>query len=383
MSLNEQVFFDVDLSNYEFIRKEIVELASSLIRFKTTASNEQELKNIIDFVENYLKANKLISINKFKVNDKYNLIAKLSEEIKVYFVVHLDVVDALDSQFNPYIEDNKLVGRGALDMKGPASTVLYLFKNLKQNIPIGLIATTDEEIGSLSGVKYILENMDIKADVAVIPDGGEDFNIITKGKGAFHFRVKSYGKSAHGSTTWLGINAVDKLLKFYNELKEIILENNENDINQVDKDLHWHNTVNLGKIEGGVKVNVVPDYAYADIDIRFTEKYTLDNIYNLVDYLAKKHSLELEFLSTGQPVSIDLNNKYLQKFIESYKVVLGEPKFSVEHGATDGRFFAAKNIPVITIYPKGQGLHSDYEWVDVDSLVILFKLFYNFILKIS
>lgn len=382
--MDKDLLSSISLLDDKKIRSEIIELASNLIKFKTVASNEQELKNIIDFTQDYLKSNKLITINKFKVNNKYNLIAKLCDEVKVYFVVHLDVVDADKEQFNPYLDGNRLVGRGALDMKGPASVVLYLFRNIDKALPIGLIATTDEEVGSLNGVKYITENMDIKADVVVIPDGGENFNIITKGKGAFHFRVKSYGKSAHGSTTWLGVNAIDKLLKFYNELKNIILEqendkenNKENDIN------YWYNTVNLGKIEGGVKVNVVPDYSYAEIDIRFTEKYTLDNIYNLVDYLVKKNDLELEVLSTGQPVSIDLNNKYLQKFIESYKRVLGEPKFSVEHGATDGRFFAAKNIPVITIYPIGQGLHSNYEWVDVDSLVTLFKLFFDFVLQIN
>jgi succinyl-diaminopimelate desuccinylase len=379
MNQNEIRIADLALLDDKKIKEELIELVFNLIRFKTIASNEDELKNIIDFTENYLKWNKLLKIEKFKVNNKYNLIAKISNEVKVYFVVHLDVVDAKEEQFNPYLDGDKIVGRGALDMKGPAATVLYLFKNLNKFIPIGLIVTTDEEVGSLNGVKYITENMDIKSDVVVIPDGGEDFNIITKGKGAFHFRVKSYGKSAHGSTTWLGVNAVDKLLEFYKELKNIILEykdDNENIEN------NWYNTLNLGKIEGGVKVNVVPDYAYAEIDIRFTEKYTLDNIYNVVDYLIKKHNLELEVLSTGSPVSIDLNNKYLQKFIQSYKEILGEPKFSVEHGATDGRFFAAKNIPVITIYPQGQGLHSNYEWVSLSSLVTLFKLFYNFISKI-
>jgi succinyl-diaminopimelate desuccinylase len=380
MSQNEIGIIDLALLDDKKIKEELLELVFNLIRFKTIASNEDELKKIIDFTENYLKDNKLLKIEKFKVNNKYNLIAKINDEVKVYFVVHLDVVDAKEEQFNPYLDGDKIVGRGALDMKGPAATVLYLFRNLNKFIPIGLIATTDEEVGSLNGVKYITENMDIKADVVVIPDGGEDFNIITKGKGAFHFRVKSYGKSAHGSTTWLGVNAVDKLLEFYKELKNIILEykdDNENIEN------NWYNTLNLGKIEGGVKVNVVPDYAYAEFDIRFTEKYSLDNIYNVVDYLTKKHNLELEVLSTGSPVSIDLNNKYLQKFIQSYKEILSEPKFSVEHGATDGRFFAAKNIPVITIYPQGQGLHSDYEWVSLSSLVTLFKLFYNFILKIT
>jgi succinyl-diaminopimelate desuccinylase len=380
MNQNEIGIGDLALLDDKKIKEELIELVFNLIRFKTIASNEDELKNIIDFTENYLKDNKLLKIEKFKVNNKYNLIAKISDEVKVYFVVHLDVVDAKEEQFNPYLDGDKIVGRGALDMKGPAATVLYLFKNLNKPIPIGLIVTTDEEVGSLDGVKYITENMDIKADVVVIPDGGENFNIITKGKGAFHFRVKSYGKSTHGSTTWLGVNAVDKLLEFYKELKNIILEYKVDDENIEN---NWYNTLNLGKIEGGVKVNVVPDYAYAEFDIRFTEKYSLENIYNVVDYLIKKHNLELEVLSTGSPVSIDLNNRYLQKFIQSYKEILGDPKFSVEHGATDGRFFAAKNIPVITIYPQGQGLHSNYEWVSLSSLVTLFKLFYNFILKIT
>jgi succinyl-diaminopimelate desuccinylase len=380
MNQNEIGIGDLSLLDDKKIKEELIELVFNLIRFKTIASNEDELKNIIDFTENYLKDNKLLKIEKFKVNNKYNLIAKISDEVKVYFAVHLDVVDAKEEQFNPYLDGDKIVGRGALDMKGPAATVLYLFKNLNKPIPIGLIVTTDEEVGSLDGVKYITENMDIKADVVVIPDGGENFNIITKGKGAFHFRVKSYGKSTHGSTTWLGVNAVDKLLEFYKELKNIILEYKVDDENIEN---NWYNTLNLGKIEGGVKVNVVPDYAYAEFDIRFTEKYSIENIYNVVDYLTKKHNLELEVLSTGSPVSIDLNNRYLQKFIQSYKEILGDPKFSVEHGATDGRFFAAKNIPVITIYPQGQGLHSNYEWVSLSSLVTLFKLFYNFILKIT
>lgn len=353
--------------------KKIEEILVDLIRFKTVEKNKDELKKIIEYCHNYLRDNNFLFFDIFEVQNKWNLIARFNKEVLVYFVAHLDVVDAKDEQFVPLIEEGKVIGRGALDMKGPASVLIQLFRNLNdKNYPIGLILTTDEEVGSQNGVKYIVENKNIDSKLAIIPDGGENFKIITKGKGAFHFIVKAKGKSAHGSTPWNGINAIDKIIDFYKALKETIIEND-------DIENHWHNTINLGKIEGGQKVNIVPDFAYAHIDIRFTEKYNLQQIENLVSYLVKKFDLELEVLSSGQPVVTDTNSLYFKKFIESYKKVIGEPVFEVEHGATDGRFFASIGIPVITLYPIGQGIHSDYEWVDISSLYKMYDLFYDYV----
>jgi len=351
----------------------IENLLSNLIKFKTIEKNKEELKKIVEYCKDYLSSNDKLSFDIFQVNEKWNMICNYGQSVDVYFVVHLDVVDAKEEQFNPIIKDGKIYGRGALDMKGPASTVIELFKNLNdKKYPIGLIITTDEEVGSQNGVKYIVENKNIEAKMVIIPDGGENFNIIIKGKGALHFKAKSYGKSAHGSTTWEGINAIENIINFYQKLKEIILFNE--DFNDTQR---WHNTINLGKIEGGQKVNIVPSYAEAHIDIRFTENYSLSEILNTVNYLAKKYKVEVEILSTGNPVKVDTTSPYFQKFLRSYEKVVGEPKFSVEHGATDGRFFS--NVPVITIYPIGSGIHSEEEWVDISSLYQLYSLFYEFV----
>lgn len=363
--------------------KQIKELLVKLIKFKTVEKNRDELKNIIDFCHSYLKENSYLCFDIFEVNGKWNLIADYGVDVLVYFVVHLDVVDAKDEQFEPVERDGKIFGRGALDMKGPGSVVISLFRNLNdRKYPIGLILTTDEEVGSKDGVKYIVENKKIAAKMAIIPDGGENFKIITKGKGAFHFIVKSKGKSAHGSTPWNGINAIDKIIDFYHSLKEILLSELEL-LSDLDRANRWHNTVNLGKIEGGTKVNIVPDFAYAHIDVRFTEKYRLEEIVNVVNFLCKKYDLELEILSTGQPVIADTNSEYFQKFIHSYRKVIGNEVFDVEHGATDGRFFAQINIPVVTIYPIGGGIHSDNEWVDINSLKKLYDLFFDFIVNLK
>ncbi|MFN3478434.1 MAG: M20/M25/M40 family metallo-hydrolase, partial [bacterium] len=183
------------------MKESIKKLLTALIKFKTVEKNKQELKKVIEYSCDYLKGNSYLAIDVFEVNEKWNLIANFGEEVVIYFVAHLDVVDAKEEQFEPIIEGDKIIGRGALDMKGPASVLIELFKNLSdRKYPIGLILTTDEEVGSQNGVKYIVENKNVKSKLAVIPDGGENFKIITKGKGAFHFVVRSKGKSAHGST---------------------------------------------------------------------------------------------------------------------------------------------------------------------------------------
>ncbi len=353
----------------------IENLLTDLIKFKTIEKNKDELRKVIQYCYDYLKQNDLLRIEVFEVNQKWNLIAKFSKEVLVYFVAHLDVVDGLDEQFEPILKEGKIIGRGSLDMKGPSSVLIELFKNLNdRDYPVGLILTTDEEVGSQNGVKYIVENKNVHSKLVIIPDGGENFRIITKGKGAFHFRVKSKGKSAHGSTPWAGVNSIEKIIMFYQTLKEaIIFKENLDDSN------HWYNTINIGKIEGGQKVNIVPDFAQADIDIRFTEKYTLNEIQNLVSYLAKKFDLDLEILSTGNPVIVDTDSVYFRKFLESYRRVIGDVVFDVEHGATDGRFFASLGIPVITLYPVGGGIHSEYEWVEIDSLYKMYELFYDYV----
>ncbi|MCX7972313.1 MAG: M20/M25/M40 family metallo-hydrolase [bacterium] len=357
----------------------IRDLLIKLIKFRTIEKNLDELKNIIEFCHSYLSGNSLLNFDIFEVNGKWNLITDYGIDVLVYFVVHLDVVDAKPEQFEPYVQDGKVFGRGALDMKGPASVTIELFKNLSdKKYPIGLILTTDEEVGSQNGVKYIVENRNINAKMVIIPDGGENFKIITKGKGALHFAVKAVGKGAHGSTPWNGINAIDKIIDFYLELKKNVLLNEDLD----DPD-HWHNTINLGKIEGGQKVNIVAPEAIAHIDIRFTEKYTLEEMINMVKFLSKKYGLDFEVLSTGQPVMTDTRSIFFTKFIDSYRAIIGDPVFAVEHGATDGRFFAAKGIPVITIYPIGQGIHSENEWVDLKSLEKLYELFHHFVVNIE
>ena len=59
------------------------------------------------------------------------------------------------------------------------------------------------------------------AIVGVHPFGGFNINIINREKGDLHFRVISRGKSAHGSRVWEGINAIENIIDFYNDISLI------------------------------------------------------------------------------------------------------------------------------------------------------------------
>ncbi len=357
----------------------IKNLLIELMKFKTTAQNPNELKAIIDYVESYIKDTGLY-IKRYEKNLKHSLIATFNDtkKPKVFFVGHLDVVDAKDELFEPRIEGEIIKGRGAIDMKGSSAVLIELFKELSKenkNYDIGLMLTTDEEIGSQNGVEYLLNEEGYSCDFAIIPDGGFNFNIINREKGVLHFRVISEGKSAHGSRVWDGINAIDNLIDFYNDISLIFPSEPCGDPN------HWHNTINLGKIEGGIKVNIVPDYCIAEIDVRFTEPWTVEKMKEQILASIKKFpNLKFEVLSIGEAIFVPYDNEYLKLYKSVAERILDRKvDFIMEHGATDGRFFAQKGIPVIITNAIGYGHHTDDEWVDLSSLEKLKNIFRAFL----
>jgi len=355
---------------------DIVELTKRLIEFKSTKENPEELKNIIDFVDGYLGPS--FVKRRFERNGKHSLVVSFNPDkhSKIMFVGHLDVVEAEEIQFHPIVEGDKLFGRGALDMKGPDAVMLKLFRDLKDSpLPISLMLTTDEEVGSRDGVEYLLKEENFSADFAVIPDGGENFSIIIKGKGVVHFHVEAVGASTHGSRPWEGENALDKLIDFYEELKKDFPEEPCGD------PIHWHNTINLGVLRGGEAANIVPDKAEMELDIRFVEPWTVAKMHSHVLNKAGDR-VKVELLSYGEVVSTPEDHPMVQKFKESVESVLGrKAEFSVEHGATDGRFFSEKGIPTVITYPVGGNIHAKDEWVSIKSLYQLYDIFRLFLKK--
>lgn len=362
------------------MKEEIAVLLEKLIQFKSTSSNLPELKNIIDFVENFLSDVPDLIARRYVVSGKPSIYLSYYNTYHpdILFVGHLDVVDAREEDFVPRREGDLLYGRGSIDMKGSCAVIMEMIRELSkepQKPNVGFLFTTDEEIGSENGVKYLVEKEGIGGEFVIIPDGGEDFQLVVEGKGVFHVKIVAKGKATHGSRIFNGENALDKLVSIYNEIKSHFHPEPCGDPD------HWHNTINLGKMIGGDSVNRVPDYAEMYLDIRFVHPFTVQKMEEMIkEVLSKYPDTQYELISTGNTVFTSKDNPYLMKYKRIAESILKHSvPFTKEHGATDGRFFSERGMAVLITAPKGGNIHGNDEWVNLNSLVDLFNIFLRFV----
>lgn len=357
--------------------KEITELATELMKFKSTSKNQSEIENVVSFAENYFK-NKKLFVKRYEKNNKHALVVTFenSRTPKIFLNGHLDVVDASDEEFMPRIEFETLYGRGAADMKGAVAAMMKAidyFAEREMTPSLGLMLTTDEEEGGFNGVGYLLEEEGFACDVAIIPDGGHNtLAIVNKAKGVLQIKVTARGKSAHSSTPWSGDNAIDKILNGYLKARRIFSSINSQDL--------WESSMNLGIIKGGDKANKVPEYAEMVLDVRLTEKEDMEGVFKKI--CDAFENCEVEKIATGSIFFTPEHNIYMNSYVETLQQIAGQKVcFTKAHGASDARFFAAKNIPAIVSQPLCGNLHAENEWINIKAMKMYYEVLIQYIKK--
>ena len=206
---------------------------------------------------------------------------------------HLDTVPIgpienwTHNPFESEIVNGRLYGRGACDMKGPVAALaetLVLYTEERNEKPLAMLATADEESGC-SGAENVaaagaLEG--IKYGVCAEPTS---LQVLVGEKGLFWFKVIAEGKSAHGSRPEEGINAIQRCTR------AIDVIHSEPFPYEVD-DLLGTPTLNIGVIEGGIKVNVVPDRCEAQLDMRIVKGQSPESLIDLMNARLKNEGVE-------------------------------------------------------------------------------------------
>ena len=254
-------------------KRHLIKLTQQLIRIRSENPPGDESR-IARFVKAFLEDLGLKpKVYEFK-KKRSNVVATLKGRNKNYSLLvspHLDTVPAGSgwrdpSPFGAALRNGRIYGRGASDDKGNLAILLETIKSLvegRYTLSYNLIfaATADEETGSRLGLIPLLEEGILRPKAALILDADE-FKIIVVQKGLIHLKAKIKGKSAHGAYPWQGVNAIDLALKVLTEIKSHQFVYKKNPY------LHPP-TVNIGKISGGDKVNVVADWCEFELDLRF------------------------------------------------------------------------------------------------------------------
>ena len=158
---------------------------------------------------------------------------------------HLDVVPANPTQYEPRVEGDRLIGRGAYDMKGGLASMMCAVRDLaaQEAVKVHFVVVCDEESDEQEQrASDFLVQKGYIGDFAITGEP-TDLHIGVQAKGVLVLRLHVSGRSAHGSTPWLGDNAVVKAVDAFRSIESLPFARESSD-------LFDRPSISLGKIIG-------------------------------------------------------------------------------------------------------------------------------------
>lgn len=303
---------------------------------------------------------------------------------KILLLAHLDTVPVGDSSkwnhdpFRGEIVGNRIYGRGACDCKGRIAAYIFAQLALKRTLElpfeVSVAATADEETGGKTGTKYLLEQGTLDCDYCI--GEGYTFEVFNGFKGLLWLRISVRGKSAHGATPELGASAVlplpqllQDIQKYQAKLKSAAKEPSET-------------TFNVGIVRGGTKINMVPDLASIELDLRVSPGYELqrvtEELSGIVDNIARFHpdlKFSTEILNKCDAVALP-SDHILAKTVRAAaeEITKTNVPITLWFAHSDTVHFLRKGIPAVNYGVGGPGIaHSTDEYLDLDELKLSTK----------
>jgi glutamate carboxypeptidase len=289
----------------------------------------------------------------------------------ILLMCHMDTVFPLGAlEKMPYREaDGKIFGPGALDMKAGIVIALGAIARLTKNpaLPITLLCTSDEEIGSQTSRKHIERLAKESVMVFVLESALLDGSLKVWRKGGGTLWVKTKGRAAHaGGDHEKGRNAIEEMSHQVIAIQKMT-------------DYSKGTTVSVGTIRGGTVSNVVPEECSVEVDVRvlLPEEWTrikssFANLTPVLDGI----SIETGGGLNRPPMPFDDRIKSAFEKVKTVGEKLGiEIKAGGSGGMSDANFVAPLGIPVIDgMGAVGEGYHSEREFLFADSLEERVKL---------
>jgi len=213
------------------------------------------------------------------------------------------------------------------------------------------------------------EDVDNRSTDALVAEGlradfaltGEptDLHIGVQAKGVLAVRVEVSGTAAHGSTPWLGDNAILKAHDAFRRIETL-------PFSRESSDMFDRPSINLARIEGGDAFNKVPDACNMDVDIRFLPNQDPGEILSQIRAIP---DVEVLKTFTRAPAKVSRRNPYVLALRDAVgRSIEGEALSVGRDGASDAISFLEAGVPAVEFGPIGGGHHGPHEWVSISSL---------------
>jgi glutamate carboxypeptidase len=292
-------------------------------------------------------------------------------QARLFLSGHLDTVypDGTAAARPMTFLGSKILGPGACDMKAGVLAGMYAMRALQvmgegNFAEIAFFFNSDEEVGSLASRPLytpVVREMDA---AFVLESGRANGDIVSARKGAGLFTIAVTGRAAHaGVEPEKGANAIFELAH------QIIAAQRLNGIVP-------GVTVSLGLVGGGTRTNVVPDEAWARVDVRAMDPIGAETVTNALMELPEHITVErTQVTVTGSfgcpPMPKTEATRLLVEWTQQCAHELG---FRVNDAATggvsDANVIAGAGVPVVDgLGPVGGLDHGPDEYIDAESIV--------------
>lgn len=347
----------------------LTDLLSHLVRFPSVTSAHATNRALIDWIASQLDHLPL----KFQHHERDGIVsltattmgATSAKQPKLWLAAHTDVVPGEPSDFEPEVRDGRLYGRGVYDMKYGIAVFMKLLLELGDtldNYDLGLMLTSDEEVGGHNGCGYLAER-GYGSQAMLLPECGIPWNLEKGAKGLSWWRIESRGVASHGAYPWLGKNPIDSLMDYLTHLRRFFPAEPCHDPK------HLHHTMTVGSIDGGGVYNRVPEYAEAKLDLRTLPEVSIEEITSWFDEASRAIPDVTATLTEHAPGFVNPSDGATQLFTRIVRQVTGrELANQLAHASSDARFFGPRGTQVICVPPTGGGQHSSSEWIDLAGL---------------
>lgn len=295
---------------------------------------------------------------------------------------HLDTVPAGDPDawshppFAGVVDAGRLIGRGAVDMKGAVASALAAASAIRRaKVALGgslvFHLAADEELAGIHGTKVLWDTGRLDQDAAIVGEPSE-LQVGLAERGGCWITLTAHGRAAHGSTPHLGVNAITAMAKLLPRLPEALPD--------LEHPLVGRPTVNAALISGGTAPNVVPDRCVVDVDRRVipgeTDPERIRAAFaRLVEDLRREDpdlAIDVEVREWTDAAEVPADTAVAHVARAALAIETGAPAIDRGFtGITDARYYINDaGIPSVIVGPGSLTVaHTTDEWVAVDDLV--------------
>ncbi|MEK9620625.1 MAG: acetylornithine deacetylase/succinyl-diaminopimelate desuccinylase family protein [Alphaproteobacteria bacterium] len=409
-AVERQLFAEIDAR-----RDALVSTTQDLIRIPTLNPPGDKYHDICSYLQARLErsgfSTELIrakgALGDSEKTPRWNIIARHEGATSgecVHFNSHTDVVHVGEGwtrdPFAAEIEDDRIYGRGACDMKGGLAASIIAAEAFIASHPdyagaIEISGTADEETGGFGGVAYLAEQGYFNPDRVqhvIIPEPLNKDRICIGHRGVWWAEIETKGRIAHGSMPFLGDCAVRHMGAVLAEMEKILfprLAEQQTEM-PVAPEAARRSTLNINSIHGGLAEPdadytgmpsaCVPDRCVITIDRRFLIEEDLAEVKAEIDQLMQKvardrpdFSYEIRDLFEVHPVLADKKAPIVTTVSDAIRDVMGvDPAFVVSPGTYDqkhiDRIGKLKNC-----IAYGPGIlelaHQPDEWISITDML--------------